>query len=53
LGYTYGPFPKPWVKITKEYDCPSPQIDTDSLTNDSLTIPIDTNKIKADTAGGG
>ena len=49
LGYTYGPFPKPWVKITKEYDCPSPQIDTDSLTNDSLAIPIDTNKIKADT----
>ncbi|HWZ02322.1 MAG TPA: transglycosylase domain-containing protein [Mucilaginibacter sp.] len=53
LGYTYGPFPKPWVKITKEYDCPSPQIDTDSLTNDSVTMPIDTNKIKADTAGGG
>ncbi|WP_295671152.1 transglycosylase domain-containing protein [uncultured Mucilaginibacter sp.] len=53
LGYTYGPFPKPWVKITKEYDCPSPHIDTDSLTNDSLTMPIDTNKIKADTAGGG
>jgi len=53
LGYTYGPFPKPWVKITKEYDCPSPRINTDSLTNDSLTMPIDTNKIKADTAGGG
>lgn len=53
LGYTYGPFPKPWVKITKEYDCPSPHIDTDSLTNDSVTMPIDTNKIKADTAGGG
>jgi len=53
LGYTYGPFPKPWVKITKQYDCPSPNIDTDSLTNDSLALPIDTNKIKADTAGGG
>jgi len=53
LGYTYGPFPKPWVKITKEYDCPSPQVDTDSLTNDSLALPVDTNKIKADTAGGG
>ena len=53
LGYTYGPFPKPWVKITKEYDCPSPRIDTDSLTNDSVAMPIDTNKIKADTAGGG
>lgn len=53
LGYTYGPFPKPWVKITKEYDCPSPHIDTDSLTNDSVTMPVDTNKIKADTAGGG
>jgi penicillin-binding protein 1A len=25
-GYTYGPFPKPWVKITKEYNCPSPRI---------------------------
>ncbi len=40
-GYTYGPFPKPWVKITKPYDCPSPREETDSLT-DSLSHPIDT-----------
>jgi penicillin-binding protein 1A len=39
-GYTYGPFPRPWVKITKPYDCPSPQ-ETDTLT-DSLNIPVDT-----------
>src|SRR6185503_13829789 len=24
-GYTYGAFPRPWVKITKPYDCPSPR----------------------------
>ena len=40
-GYTYGAFPKPWVKITKSYDCPSPREETDSLT-DSLTKPLDT-----------
>ncbi|UEG51945.1 penicillin-binding protein [Mucilaginibacter daejeonensis] len=41
-GYTYGPFPKPWSKITKEYMCPSPRIriDTASAT-DSLTAPAD------------
>jgi penicillin-binding protein 1A len=44
LGYTYGPFPKPWVKITKEYNCPSPRIDTDSVKTDSLINPIDTTK---------
>ena len=44
LGYTYGPFPKPWVKITKEYDCPSPHIETDSAKTDSLANPIDTTK---------
>ena len=37
-GYTRGPFPKPWVKITKSYDCPSPNIKTDSLSVDSLNI---------------
>ncbi len=41
-GYTPGPFPKPWVKITKEYDCPSPHIETDTTTTDSLDSPIDT-----------
>jgi len=48
-GYTYGMFPKPWVKITKKYDCPSPRIDTDSTATDSLMSPIDTNKVKVDT----
>jgi len=41
-GYTPGPFPKPWVKITKEYDCPSPHIETDTTETDSLGSPIDT-----------
>ena len=35
-GYTYGPFPKPWVKITKEYMCPSPRISRDTTAVDSL-----------------
>jgi penicillin-binding protein 1A len=41
-GYTYGPFPKPWTKITKSYDCPSPRISTDTTATDSLDMPIDT-----------
>jgi penicillin-binding protein 1A len=42
-GYTWGPFPKPWVKITKHYDCPSPRIDTDTgeLVTDTLNMPPD------------
>ena len=48
-GYTYGPFPKPWVKITKQYDCPSPEIKADSTAVDSLTAPVDSNKVKVDT----
>jgi len=40
-GYTYGPFPKPWSKITKQYDCPSPRI-SDSTATDSLVMPVDT-----------
>ncbi len=42
-GYTRGPFPKPWVKITKSYDCPSPRIDTDTgeLVTDTLNMPPD------------
>jgi penicillin-binding protein 1A len=40
--YTYGPFPKPWTKITKSYDCPSPRISTDTLATDSLSMPLDT-----------
>jgi penicillin-binding protein 1A len=48
-GYTYGLFPKPWVKITKPYNCPSPRIDTDSLAKDSLFKPVDTTKVQLDT----
>jgi penicillin-binding protein 1A len=40
-GYTYGPFPKPWVKITKEYNCPSPQFSEDTTATDSLSMPLD------------
>lgn len=41
-GYKPGPFPKPWVKISKQYDCPSPRI-VDTLVVDSLMeIPFDT-----------
>ncbi len=43
-GYTPGPFPKPWVKISKSYDCPSPRIKTDTLGVDSTNI--DTTLIK-------
>ncbi|GAB2690104.1 transglycosylase domain-containing protein [Mucilaginibacter koreensis] len=41
-GYTYGPFPKPWVKITKTYMCPSPRISTrsDSSSTDSLDTSV-------------
>lgn len=42
LGYTYGPFPKPWTKITKTYNCPSPHIAEDTTSTDSLSNPIDT-----------
>ncbi|MEN0053487.1 MAG: transglycosylase domain-containing protein, partial [Mucilaginibacter sp.] len=42
LGYTYGPFPKPWVKITKEYNCPSPRIVADTTSTDSTSAPVDT-----------
>jgi penicillin-binding protein 1A len=41
-GYTYGNFPKPWSKITKQYDCPSPRIDTGTMADDSLFMPLDT-----------
>ncbi|QJD98144.1 penicillin-binding protein [Mucilaginibacter robiniae] len=42
-GYAPGPFPKPWVKITKEYTCPTPHISVDtSSSTDSLSAPIDT-----------
>ncbi len=41
-GYTYGLFPKPWVKITKNYNCPSPRLKVDTLSVDSLNMPVDT-----------
>lgn len=45
-GYTYGMFPKPWVKITKPYNCPSPRIDTGVTVDDSLSMPPDTTATK-------
>jgi penicillin-binding protein 1A len=44
-GYTYGSFPRPWVKITKEYNCPSPRIVTDTASVDSTSNPIDTTHV--------
>ncbi|RFZ94242.1 penicillin-binding protein [Mucilaginibacter conchicola] len=41
-GYTYGPFPKPWSKITKEYNCPSPIIREEETSSDSTEMPMDT-----------
>ena len=49
-GYTYGLFPKPWVKITKQYDCPSPRIDTDSTATDTSRMPVDSTMLKPDTS---
>ncbi|MBS7563154.1 transglycosylase domain-containing protein [Mucilaginibacter sp. Bleaf8] len=42
-GFAPGPFPKPWVKITKEYMCASPRIsvDTSSSSTDSLSTSGD------------
>jgi penicillin-binding protein 1A len=41
-GYAPGPFPKPWVKITKSYICESPRIRVDTTTvADSLAAPED------------
>lgn len=37
-GFTWGPYPRPWVKITKQYDCPSPRIDTDSTRTDTTKL---------------
>jgi len=41
-GYSPGPFPKPWVTITKPYDCPSPRMPKDSGVVDSSWRPVDT-----------
>ncbi|MCJ8211166.1 penicillin-binding protein [Mucilaginibacter sp. RS28] len=40
-GYKPGPFPKPWVKITKTYMCPSPRISRDTSASDSLSNTSD------------
>lgn len=40
-GYTEGPFPKPWVKITKQYMCPSPRIRVDTAATDSTEVSAD------------
>jgi penicillin-binding protein 1A len=54
-GYTQGPFPKPWSKITKQYDCPSPHIRSDTTSTDSTSsdtsltpppVPVEENKEK-------
>jgi penicillin-binding protein 1A len=45
LGYTYGPFPKPWSKISKSYNCPSPHIAVDTAEVDSTSNPIDTTNV--------
>lgn len=49
-GYTYGAFPKPWVKITKEYMCPSPKIivRSDSTSSDSTAVAVDTTAAPAE-----
>jgi len=44
LGITQGPFPKPGVKITREYQCETPRYSSDttsidSLFTDSLYVP--------------
>jgi penicillin-binding protein 1A len=52
-GYTYGPFPKPWSKITKSYMCESPRITRDtSSAIDSLVAPADSSIVAPpDTSG--
>jgi penicillin-binding protein 1A len=44
-GYGYGPFPKPFTKITKKYDCPSPRMAIDTTETDSLDVEIDTSGV--------
>ncbi len=43
-GYTWGHFPKPFTKITKNYDCPTPRL-RDTTATDSLSMPIDSTNI--------
>lgn len=37
-GYTYGPFPKPKVEITRNYNCPTPAPIVDTVTVDSMAV---------------
>jgi len=37
-GYSYGPFPKATVDITRTYNCPSPRIVIDTTTTDSVAV---------------
>lgn len=37
-GYTYGPFPKAKVEITRTYNCPSPRIQVDTTQTDSVSV---------------
>ena len=37
-GYTYGPFPKPIVEITREYDCKTIEIPVDTITVDTMMV---------------
>ncbi|QKJ28948.1 transglycosylase domain-containing protein [Mucilaginibacter mali] len=45
LGYGFGLFPKPWVKISKDYNCPSPRMPKDSGEVDSSWVPVDTSAV--------
>ncbi|MEY3842681.1 MAG: hypothetical protein RIR80_252 [Bacteroidota bacterium] len=38
LGITYGRFPKPTVKITKDYQCPTPRQRNDTTRVDSTSV---------------
>ncbi|WP_207425651.1 penicillin-binding protein 1A [Pedobacter sp. SYSU D00535] len=37
-GYTYGPFPKPTVEITREYNCVTPYVEVDTTITDSVFV---------------
>ena len=44
-GFGPGPFPKPWSKISKKYDCPTPRMRVDTAATDSLAAPVDTTSV--------
>ncbi|HEX8376398.1 MAG TPA: transglycosylase domain-containing protein [Pedobacter sp.] len=37
-GYTYGPFPKATVEITRQYNCPTAEIPRDTFSVDTTTV---------------